>query len=30
MPEIIDNLSQLFVMLLGCIFSGIFYLKDRK
>lgn len=30
MIEIIDNLSQVLVAMLGCIISGIFYYKSRK
>ena len=30
MPEIIDNFSQFVVTLLGCVFSGILYLKYRR
>lgn len=30
MIEIIDNLSQVLVAMLGCIISGVFYYKSRK
>lgn len=30
MIEIIDNLSQVLVAMLGCTISGVFYYKSRK
>lgn len=30
MIEIIDNLSQVLVAMLGCIISGVFYYESRK